>query len=341
MKIKITCPHCSIKAEASGDVIGTVVSCPTCGSSIHVGRRDQTAILTPGTYQGTCVDKSGKDQVVSRLTLTIIRLENEVVHGKVQITGDLDAELEFKGTIVGSRINFVTSTDDQKLTIEWSAEIQSGCLRGNFSATDTRFWHNLFCPSTNNQRGEWQCKKERFPIIRHVKKFTKRAVGILGTGAIICALIASDNRSEKPLPYEPVTGTISSDASSSDWSQSTANSKSITTAYTPQINHSSHQYNGSTEYKPRVPVELVGAAATKTYNYMLDQKRVDVSGHIRGDTYVNPYTRTPPGGLTFDDKLEAAGWAGAVAASIMTLDWLDQKLEERKRKKQWPYSPDK
>jgi hypothetical protein len=38
-KIKITCPHCSQRIEASAEVIGTVVTCPTCQKNFHVGKR--------------------------------------------------------------------------------------------------------------------------------------------------------------------------------------------------------------------------------------------------------------------------------------------------------------
>lgn len=39
MKIKITCPHCEQRIEAPVDVIGTVVTCPTCNKDFHVGKR--------------------------------------------------------------------------------------------------------------------------------------------------------------------------------------------------------------------------------------------------------------------------------------------------------------
>ena len=341
MTIKITCPHCAQKFEASGEVVGTVISCCTCSKPFHVGRREATKHLKIGTYQGTCTDKTGENPVVSRLTLTIIRQENEVVHGKVRVTGDLDADLDFNGTIDGNYISFVTSTPDSKLTIDWSAEIQNDCLLGNFKSIDTGFWSNLFWSSTNNQQGEWQCKKERFPLIGRVKKFTTRAFWTLVIVSIICALIASEKSSPSRSSYYPTGQPIISSASNSDLIQSTAVLNQPRFETSPQYSFSPETSNLTSEYKPRVSTELIGSAAEKTYNYVLDQKRVDVSGYVRDNTYVNSYTRQPPGGVTFDDKLEAAGWASAVAAGIFAVDWVDQKLEQRKRNKEWPYSSNK
>ena len=38
-KVKISCPHCAQHIEAPADVIGTVVTCPTCNKDFHVGKR--------------------------------------------------------------------------------------------------------------------------------------------------------------------------------------------------------------------------------------------------------------------------------------------------------------
>ena len=45
MKIKITCPHCSQRIEAPGDVIGTICSCPKCEKGFHVGQKWHPSIL--------------------------------------------------------------------------------------------------------------------------------------------------------------------------------------------------------------------------------------------------------------------------------------------------------
>ena len=44
MTIKITCPHCEQPIEAPGEVIGTVVPCPTCTKEFHVGSKTQQPI---------------------------------------------------------------------------------------------------------------------------------------------------------------------------------------------------------------------------------------------------------------------------------------------------------
>lgn len=50
MTIKIACPHCQQRIEAPGDVIGTVVTCPTCQQPIHVGFRGESAAPSAKTY---------------------------------------------------------------------------------------------------------------------------------------------------------------------------------------------------------------------------------------------------------------------------------------------------
>ena len=218
MTIKISCPNCAQHIEAPGEVVGTVVSCPTCNKNLHVGRRTPPdKIIKIGSYQGACTDTTGKSPVVSRLTLTVARQEQQAVHGKITVTGDLDVDLEFSGTIAGNRIQFVTTTPNKKLTIEWSAEIQDDSMNGSFSATNTGFWSSIF--GSNRKSGEWQCRRARFPIIRRLKSFATAVLGFIILLAVIGGGIAffnSDSASvhssvaytpsspPTTVPYEPV-----------------------------------------------------------------------------------------------------------------------------------------
>lgn len=47
MTIKITCPHCDQPIEAPGEVLGTIVACPTCAREFHVGQPPTTVQAPP------------------------------------------------------------------------------------------------------------------------------------------------------------------------------------------------------------------------------------------------------------------------------------------------------
>ena len=66
----------------------------------------------------------------------------------------------------------------------------------------------------------------------------------------------------------------------------------------------------------------------QVYDYTLQRKMVNVSGYRRGGTYVQPYDRQPPGGLTFEDKAEATVLAVGAAALLYGADYLSQKYDQ-------------
>lgn len=86
-------------------------------------------------------------------------------------------------------------------------------------------------------------------------------------------------------------------------------------------------------YTPRVRADDVADVSRHVYDYALQRNMVDVSGHYRGNTFVQPYQRQPPGGISFDDKAEAAGWAIGAAAVIYGVDYLSQKYDQWDSKK--------
>jgi len=324
MTIKITCPHCAQHIEAPGEVLGTIVSCPNCNNAFHVGRRTPTdKTLKVGSYQGTCTNTTGKEPVISRLTLTVVRQEHQTVRGTLVTTGALEVNFEFSGTIAGNRIHFVTTTPNKKLTIEWTAEIQDDSVSGTFTSTNSGFWASVF--GNERQSGEWQCHKQRFPIVGRVwgriVSFSQGVLGLLvlcGIGGGIYALIHSD----RPAASVPTVQRESYPTASAP--QARPPESSPVFSIQPASQHDS--------FSPRVPPAFAAEAASRTYDFVLDQKRVDVSGYWRGQTFVPPYTRQPPGGFTLGDRTEAVAWGAAAAGALYGLDWLGQKLEEQEKK---------
>lgn len=69
---------------------------------------------------------------------------------------------------------------------------------------------------------------------------------------------------------------------------------------------------------------------------VLNQKHVHVSGYQRGNSYVNEYTRQPPGGITFRDELEANLYGAAAVAFLSVVDYALQKWDNYTKKKQEP-----
>lgn len=81
---------------------------------------------------------------------------------------------------------------------------------------------------------------------------------------------------------------------------------------------------------PRI-TEQQGMEIQKTVSdYILQSKRVDVSGYVREGSIVRPYSRQPAGGITPADKLEADLWGIAAVALVGVIDYGLQKWEKRK-----------
>lgn len=93
----------------------------------------------------------------------------------------------------------------------------------------------------------------------------------------------------------------------------------------PEHNLEAPSQNRPFAYQPSFDAEQVGKLASLAHQYVLSRELVDVSGYYRGETRVEPYQRQPPGGFSFDNKLEATGAAALVTGTIITADYLSQK----------------
>lgn len=281
--------------------------------------------LKCGPYQGNCTNTTGTKPVISRLTLTVIRQENQAIHGMIATTGALKVKQDFTAIITGNQLHFVTSAPNKKLTIEWHAAIQDGVIRGTFSATQTGLWVSFF--GKKSQNGEWQCTKERFPIVRHLKSFAK---GVIGVGVLLAvfggviALINSDTASTSPgIAYAPIPDS----APALSYPYEDTRSSTPYEALAPPSTTSRSSTGG---YTPRISDRAIAEVGSKVYDAVLDDKRVDVKGYMRDGTYVRPHDRQPPGGFTASDKVEAGAGALGVALFIKAADYVDQKYDPEK-----------
>jgi hypothetical protein len=82
-------------------------------------------------------------------------------------------------------------------------------------------------------------------------------------------------------------------------------------------------------YQSRVTPEMARTVASAVYQHSLQQNRVQVRGHMRENTYIDSYSRTPAGGYSSGDHFEAGAKGAAAAGALMLLDWAAQKLEEQ------------
>lgn len=253
-----------------------------------------------GSYQGTCTNTTGKEPVVSRLTLTLARQEQQSIYGKITTAGALDVDLEFAGTVAGNQIQFVTITPNKKLTIEWLAVIQVDSLRGTFSATNTGFWASVF--DSTHQHGEWQCSKERFPIIRRLKSFAQGVLGVIVFIVIIVGVIAfnSDSTPSISLPaYIP----SSTPSTIQPESFQTYYQPTYTPTYNPPYARQQPPQQGAWDSLQRIAKdpqtwELIGEGV----KLLLDQKAgasapkdVHVRSYVdRNGRYVPEYDRSHP-----------------------------------------------
>ncbi len=85
-----------------------------------------------------------------------------------------------------------------------------------------------------------------------------------------------------------------------------------------------------TSFRPRVTPQQGMEIQKSVSDYILQSKRVDVSGHVRDGTIVRPYSRQPAGGITSGDKLAADLWGIAAVALVGVIDYGLQKWEKRK-----------
>ena len=230
--------------------------------------------------------------------------------------------------MTGDQIQFVTYTRSKKLMIEWVAVVQADAMRGTFVATRSGLLASLF--GKKIQSGEWQCAKERFPLGRRLKALAKVA---LGAGALLFVLVGLgdavaflNSGSAAPSVAMGYTPNVESDYDSS-YSDCDVSSSSADASAAQPYDHSRSKAGG---YAPRVSSQDLSEVGIKVYDAVIDSKRVDVKGHYRGETYIQPYDRQPPGGIAIGDKVEAGAVAVGVIAAIQAADYLIDKFDPEK-----------
>ena len=149
--------------------------------------------------------------------------------------------------------------------------------------------------------------------------------GILAVGAVvfIVALACGGFDSSNSSGYVPSLTTSTDPYSHTEIPNATASS-TPSNDYIP----SAVRAPSTDGYTPRVSIEDVSEISQRVYDYALQQKMVDVNGYDRGQTYVQPYQRQPPGGFTLEDKANAGGLAVGAAALIYGADYLSQKYDQ-------------
>jgi len=91
--------------------------------------------------------------------------------------------------------------------------------------------------------------------------------------------------------------------------------------------------NDSFLYNPRVSPESLQGISTAVSGYVRRQQAVDVNGHFRNNTYVDPHLRTPPGGFTDQQNFEANAWGAGVGIGLMATDTLFQYYDHWKKER--------
>lgn len=176
----------------------------------------------------------------------------------------------------------------------------------------------------------WVCFSGRYLVL--VCAWTFRVTGII-TVIIAIVWFLDPSFFKASTPYTPPTSTKShSYSNSGSGNHSYSNTQQASSAQRAQ----NHQYDNpstssSSGYQPRVRHEDVAEISKGIYDIALKKEMVDVSGHYRGDTYVQPHQRQPPGGL---DNTEAAALAVGAAAVIYGVDYLDQKYDSWSAKRE-------
>lgn len=109
---------------------------------------------------------------------------------------------------------------------------------------------------------------------------------------------------------------------------STTGARSTGTTDAYQTNYSGTGSSSGSGYQSQVTPEMARTVASAVYQHSLSQNRVQVRGHMRENTYIEPYSRTPAGGYSEGDHFEAGAKGAAAAGAMMLVDWAAQKLEE-------------
>jgi hypothetical protein len=284
--------------------------------------------LAIGSYQGTCRITKGKKPVVSRVTLRVTRQENQTIHGRITTTGSLKVDQEFAATMTGDQLQFVTANPKKKLTITWLAGVQGDAMQGTYSATRGGLVASFL--GKKDQHGDWQCRKERFPFVRRLKSFAKGslvvAVIIGSMGGIIALSNVGSSPSSPGSAYAPSYDEFYDSSYSNEEGPSTGSYAAPSQPYNNSVRSSTG--GSSPHLSDRDLAELGG----HVYDYALDRNRVDVKEHYRGETYVRPYDRQPPGGYSLGDRTEAAGWALGAMVIVKGIDYYSPDQVEARRK---------
>jgi hypothetical protein len=278
-------------------------------------------MLKLGSYQGSCKITTGKKPIISRLTMKVMRVEGEAVHGRITITGTFNMAQEFSAAVNGSEIQFVTVAPKKNLTITWHGIIEGDVLKGTFKADRAGFLASLF--RRKNQHGEWHCIKERFPVIRRLKTLARCSVVAGVIVAAIGGIIALIGVGSAPQPY--------SEIQSAGSYQTAGEYPAYSSSYQTE-NRPAYDSLSVASSNPQIADRDVAELGRHVYDFALDQNRVDVKGHYRGGTYVQSHDRQPPGGYSFGDQAEAAGWALGAMALVKGVQYFSSgQVEARKR----------
>lgn len=245
--------------------------------------------LKPGSYQGSCKIATGRKSVVSRVTLKVQRVESQEIHGRITTTGALKVDQNFSASANGSELHFVTVTPNKKLAVTWQAIIEEDALRGTFSATRAGLLAFLF--RRKSQHGEWHCAKERFPLIRRLKTLAKRSVigGVVAAalGGIIASMVSgsapqSYTGSQNSRPYSIQSSSYPAGEFPA-YNTATANTEIPVSQYAQSGDYSAPATYSTTGSRPQLSDRHLVELGSHVYDYALDQNRVDVKGHYRGE----------------------------------------------------------
>ncbi len=82
-------------------------------------------------------------------------------------------------------------------------------------------------------------------------------------------------------------------------------------------------------YSPGYTGKQLGEFYSDSHTFFNSSNQVTVSGHNRGDTWVDSYSRSPPGGVSAVDNFDAHAKSAAATAAAIAIDYAIQKYNEK------------
>lgn len=89
----------------------------------------------------------------------------------------------------------------------------------------------------------------------------------------------------------------------------------------------SDDFESDWSYKPTLTGQQIVAGYEDTHTFFSNSHRVPVSGHYRGDTWIEPHYRQPPGGQGIGNEIDAHAKSAATLAAVIAADFAWQNRD--------------